>query len=139
VLINSDITLLQSPEPDALANVNTPEELDRIKRILHHKIAANQCILICYDIVARWHCPVLVKHAQAVIAASQSTDSWCRRLGLPGAQYLASSGVGTLGIADFDTVSISNLHRQILYNPSDVGQLKAEDCLRAITKAKPRY
>jgi molybdopterin-guanine dinucleotide biosynthesis protein A len=40
VLINSDITLLQSPEPDALANVNTPEELDRIKRILHHKIAA---------------------------------------------------------------------------------------------------
>jgi molybdopterin-guanine dinucleotide biosynthesis protein A len=40
VLINSNITLLQSPEPDALANVNTPEELDRIKRILHHKIAA---------------------------------------------------------------------------------------------------
>nr|WP_290427174.1 NTP transferase domain-containing protein [Mucilaginibacter aquariorum] len=40
VLINSDITLLQSSEPDALANVNTPEELDRIKRILHHKIAA---------------------------------------------------------------------------------------------------
>jgi molybdopterin-guanine dinucleotide biosynthesis protein A len=39
VLINSDITLLQSPETDALANVNTPEELERIKRILHHKIA----------------------------------------------------------------------------------------------------
>jgi molybdopterin-guanine dinucleotide biosynthesis protein A len=39
VLINSDVTVLQSPDPDALANVNTPEELERIKRILHHKIA----------------------------------------------------------------------------------------------------
>jgi molybdopterin-guanine dinucleotide biosynthesis protein A len=39
VLINSDVTLLQSPQTDALANVNTPKELERIKRILHHKIA----------------------------------------------------------------------------------------------------
>ena len=39
VLINSDVTVLQPPDPEALANVNTPEELDRIKRILHHKIA----------------------------------------------------------------------------------------------------
>jgi molybdopterin-guanine dinucleotide biosynthesis protein A len=39
VLINSDVTVLQSPDPEALANVNTPEELERIKRILHHKIA----------------------------------------------------------------------------------------------------
>ena len=39
VLINSDVTVLQPPNPDALANVNTPEELERIKRILHQKIA----------------------------------------------------------------------------------------------------
>jgi molybdopterin-guanine dinucleotide biosynthesis protein A len=39
VLINSDITLLQSPKEDALANVNTPDELDRIKRVLHAKVA----------------------------------------------------------------------------------------------------
>ncbi|WP_202925340.1 NTP transferase domain-containing protein [Mucilaginibacter sp. 14171R-50] len=38
VLINSDITLLQPAPPDALANVNTPEELDRIKRIIDQKI-----------------------------------------------------------------------------------------------------
>jgi adenylyltransferase/sulfurtransferase len=37
-------------------------------------------------------------------------------LGCPTAQYLASSGIGTLGIADDDTVSLSNLHRQILYS-----------------------
>ena len=39
VLINSDVTVLKAPDTEALANVNTPEELDRIKRILHHKIA----------------------------------------------------------------------------------------------------
>ncbi|OOQ61835.1 HesA/MoeB/ThiF family protein [Mucilaginibacter pedocola] len=46
-------------------------------------------------------------------------------LGCPAAQYLAASGVGVLGIADYDTVSLSNLHRQILYDPDDVGKMKA--------------
>jgi adenylyltransferase/sulfurtransferase len=46
-------------------------------------------------------------------------------LGCPAAQYLAAAGVGTLGIADFDVVSVSNLHRQILYTPADAGQKKA--------------
>lgn len=45
-------------------------------------------------------------------------------LGCPAAQYLAALGVGTIGIADFDTVSISNLHRQILYTPAEVGLKK---------------
>jgi molybdopterin/thiamine biosynthesis adenylyltransferase/rhodanese-related sulfurtransferase len=58
-------------------------------------------------------------------------------LGCPSAQYLAASGVGTLGIADFDTVSISNLHRQVLYNPSDVGQLKAEIACERLQKQNP--
>src|ERR1700709_1480117 len=46
-------------------------------------------------------------------------------LGCPAAQYLTAAGIGTIGIADFDTVSISNLHRQILYTPADVGLKKA--------------
>jgi molybdopterin/thiamine biosynthesis adenylyltransferase/rhodanese-related sulfurtransferase len=46
-------------------------------------------------------------------------------LGCPAAQYLTATGIGTIGIADFDTVAISNLHRQILYTPADVGQKKA--------------
>ena len=46
-------------------------------------------------------------------------------LGCPVAQYLVAVGIGKIGIADFDTVSVSNLHRQILYTPSEVGQLKA--------------
>ncbi len=39
VLINTKPKLLQAPDPEALTNVNTPEELERIKRILHQKIA----------------------------------------------------------------------------------------------------
>jgi molybdopterin/thiamine biosynthesis adenylyltransferase/rhodanese-related sulfurtransferase len=58
-------------------------------------------------------------------------------LGCPAAQYLAASGIGSLGIADFDTVSINNLHRQILYNPSDVGLLKVEVACRRLQEQNP--
>ncbi|MES2429420.1 MAG: HesA/MoeB/ThiF family protein [Bacteroidota bacterium] len=56
-------------------------------------------------------------------------------LGCPCLQYLTTCGVGLLGIADFDTISLSNLHRQILYNPEDVGKLKTE----VIKERLPRY
>ena len=39
VLINSDIKLLEIPDKEALSNVNTPEEMDRVKPIIHHKLA----------------------------------------------------------------------------------------------------
>jgi adenylyltransferase/sulfurtransferase len=47
-------------------------------------------------------------------------------LGCPAAQYLATSGVGTLILNDFDRVDETNLPRQILYRPEDVGALKVE-------------
>ena len=47
-------------------------------------------------------------------------------LGCPILQYLNAVGVGTLGIIDSDTVSISNLQRQILYTEAEVGMLKVE-------------
>jgi molybdopterin-guanine dinucleotide biosynthesis protein A len=39
VLINSDVKLLQAENPGALTNVNTPEELEKVKRTIHQKIA----------------------------------------------------------------------------------------------------
>lgn len=45
-------------------------------------------------------------------------------LGSPVATYLAGAGVGRIGIADPDTVSMSNLQRQVLYNETCVGQPK---------------
>ncbi|RWY50337.1 HesA/MoeB/ThiF family protein [Mucilaginibacter gilvus] len=58
-------------------------------------------------------------------------------LGCPAAQYLASSGVGTLGIADYDTVSVSNLHRQILYDPDDAGKQKALIACERLLRQNP--
>jgi adenylyltransferase/sulfurtransferase len=45
-------------------------------------------------------------------------------LGCPALQYLAAACVGTIGIADEDVVSLSNLHRQVLYATSDIGLSK---------------
>ncbi len=47
-------------------------------------------------------------------------------LGSPVATYLASAGVGTIGLVDQDQVELSNLHRQPLYFSPDVGAPKAE-------------
>jgi adenylyltransferase/sulfurtransferase len=46
-------------------------------------------------------------------------------LGCPVLQYLAAAGIGKIGIAEFDTVDETNLHRQVLYGSSDVGKLKS--------------
>jgi adenylyltransferase/sulfurtransferase len=56
-------------------------------------------------------------------------------LGVPVLQYLAAAGVGRLTVSDGDVVEASNLHRQPLYGPADVGQAKAQvaaDRLRAL-------
>lgn len=46
-------------------------------------------------------------------------------LGCPALQYLAAAGVGHIGIVDGDHIDITNLQRQILYRPDQVGQNKA--------------
>jgi molybdopterin/thiamine biosynthesis adenylyltransferase/rhodanese-related sulfurtransferase len=46
-------------------------------------------------------------------------------LGCPVLQYLAGAGIGCIGIADHDTVSLSNLQRQTLYGTKDIGHSKA--------------
>lgn len=58
-------------------------------------------------------------------------------LGCPAAQYLAATGIGTLGIADNDIISISNLHRQILYNEEEVGQKKVAVAAKKLLKQNP--
>lgn len=58
-------------------------------------------------------------------------------LGCPAAQYLAAMGVGAIGIADDDTVSVSNLHRQILYTAADAGMKKAEVACAKLQQQNP--
>lgn len=47
-------------------------------------------------------------------------------LGCPAAQYLAGAGIGKIGLMDHDRVSLSNLHRQILFCEGDIGKSKAQ-------------
>ena len=47
-------------------------------------------------------------------------------LGCPAAEFLTRSGIGTLGIVDYDKVSLSNIHRQTLYTEKDVNKSKVK-------------
>lgn len=47
-------------------------------------------------------------------------------LGSSALAYLAASGIGHLGVVEYDRVELSNLQRQILYEASDIGRLKVE-------------
>jgi len=58
-------------------------------------------------------------------------------LGSPAAMYLAASGVGTLGIADFDRVDKTNLNRQILHGYGDVGKPKVQSAEETINRLNP--
>ena len=55
-------------------------------------------------------------------------------LGCPLLTYLASAGVGNLGIIDHDKVEISNLNRQTLFNLSDIGKFKVVQAKMKIDK-----
>ncbi|NLM53055.1 MAG: molybdopterin-synthase adenylyltransferase MoeB [Firmicutes bacterium] len=58
-------------------------------------------------------------------------------LGSPVALYLAGAGVGTLGIMDGDTVSLSNLQRQIIHTTNDIGRLKVDSAKDTIKQINP--
>ncbi len=47
-------------------------------------------------------------------------------LGCPIIDYLSRAGVGTIGIADFDKINLSNIHRQSLFDSKDIGKYKVD-------------
>lgn len=58
-------------------------------------------------------------------------------LGGPALLYLAGAGVGTLGVADHDKVTASNLQRQILFSTAEIGHFKAECAAAALVRLNP--
>lgn len=58
-------------------------------------------------------------------------------LGCPILQYISTAGVGCIGIIDFDTIEIHNLHRQILYTENEIGQLKAVVAKEVLSELNP--
>ena len=58
-------------------------------------------------------------------------------LGCPAAEFLARSGLGTIGIVDNDKISLSNIHRQSLYQTGDVGKIKVKTIKNKIRLINP--
>ena len=58
-------------------------------------------------------------------------------LGVPAALYLAGAGVGSIEMIDADTVSRSNLHRQVLYTEADIGKPKVLAAKASLSSRNP--
>ncbi len=58
-------------------------------------------------------------------------------LGCPVLQYLTAAGTGCIGIVDDDVVSISNLHRQVLYDTNDIGKPKVNVAVAKLRLMNP--
>lgn len=58
-------------------------------------------------------------------------------LGAPLLQYLGAAGVGTLGIVDDDTVSLSNLQRQVIHDTDQLGEPKVASAAEALARLNP--
>ena len=58
-------------------------------------------------------------------------------LGCPVADLLCRAGVGTIGIIDYDKISLSNINRQTLYNTDDINKFKVEVLKKKLKKINP--
>jgi adenylyltransferase/sulfurtransferase len=74
---------------------------------------------------------------QAKLKAARVLVIGAGGLGAPLIQYLAAAGVGTIGIVDDDTVSLSNLQRQVIHATPDVGRLKVDSAVDAVRRLNP--
>src|SRR3569833_3173572 len=74
---------------------------------------------------------------QAALKAAKVLVIGAGGLGAPALMYLAAAGVGTLGVIDDDTVSLSNLQRQIIHATPDIGSPKVESAADKIRALNP--
>lgn len=74
---------------------------------------------------------------QAKLRAARLLVIGAGGLGSPLIQYVAAAGIGTIGIVDDDTVSLSNLQRQILHGTPDLDRPKVESARDAVTRLNP--
>ncbi|MFZ4799064.1 MAG: molybdopterin-synthase adenylyltransferase MoeB [Bacteroidia bacterium] len=89
----------------------------------------------------RYHRQIILKEfgetAQQKLLNSKVLVIGAGGLGCPALQYLAAAGVGTIGIIDFDVVTISNLHRQILFSTNNIGKQKATTAASKLAEINP--
>ena len=81
--------------------------------------------------------PQIGKEGQEKLKSSKVLVIGAGGLGSPSSMYLACAGVGTIGLIDEDTVSISNLQRQILHGSDSLGMKKVESAKRTLRRLNP--
>lgn len=81
--------------------------------------------------------PQLGEAGQERLASSTALLIGIGGIGCAASSYLASSGVGHLILCDFDTVDATNLGRQVLYGPADIGALKADRAVARLAAINP--
>src|SRR5882762_3030068 len=74
---------------------------------------------------------------QAKLKAARVLVIGAGGLGAPVLLYLAAAGVGAIGVVDDDTVSLSNLQRQVIHGTPEIGQPKVESAAVAIKRLNP--
>ena len=94
-----------------------------------------------FDVTGRYSRHLLLdgigQEGQARIAQGKVLIVGAGGLGSPVALYLAAAGVGTIGIADGDTVDVTNLQRQVIHATADVGRTKVESAARKMRDINP--
>jgi molybdopterin/thiamine biosynthesis adenylyltransferase len=89
----------------------------------------------------RYSRQILVQHVdiqgQLRLKQSRALIVGLGGLGSPVALYLAAAGVGELHLADFDTVDLTNLQRQILHDSHSVGRSKVDSAIERLTAINP--
>ncbi|GAB7531719.1 molybdopterin-synthase adenylyltransferase MoeB [Pseudomonas sp. 3A(2025)] len=90
----------------------------------------------------RYSRQILVQHVdidgQLRLKASRVLIVGLGGLGSPVALYLAAAGVGELHLADFDSVDLTNLQRQIVHDSHSVGQPKVDSAMARLTALNPK-
>ena len=81
--------------------------------------------------------PEIGEAGQARLDAARVLVVGAGGLGSPAVMFLAGAGVGTLAIADYDRVELSNLQRQVLYRTSDIGADKVAAARSAVAAINP--
>jgi molybdopterin-synthase adenylyltransferase len=98
-------------------------------------------MVLSSDEISRYARHIVLRHVggegQQKLKAASVLIVGAGGLGAPLIQYLAAAGLGRIGIADNDSVSLSNLQRQVIHRTEDVGRLKAERAAEAISAINP--
>jgi molybdopterin/thiamine biosynthesis adenylyltransferase len=74
---------------------------------------------------------------QVALADAHVVLIGCGGIGSPALQYLAAAGIGRMTLVDSDTIDLSNLQRQTIFTPADVGRPKAEVAAEWVRRFDP--